>query len=1102
MATNVGRVEASIVPDISGFASQADAALTPVMERLGRKLGETLSRSMTRALDFSGVNTGLQRALDRAEAQAAGSGRRIGRGFARAVRAEISTELRNMPEARVQLSLDRASLAEYRARMAELTRPQTITVNVRTDSDQSGLLDFRRAADDASGAASRASSAIGSSGGGGGLSGALMGVGVAAGITALPAIGALVPMMAGAALGAGTLKLAFSGVGDALVLAGQDQKKYQEALKGLSPEQRAFTKAVVGLKKEFAPIGREVQKAMLPAFTKAVKAADPIVRILGDAMTDMADVFGDAADGVTRLMKDSGFQADFAKNLKLGTGFVRDMTHSLGPFVRSLLDFGAASGPTLKAFSDGIGGLLSKGLPGFFQGLKGGIKGSADMFTGLFNALKKVLPALGELVGNIADSVGPALKEIFESAGDNGTKAFSALGTAVHYLKPVFGEVGGAARIVSIVFGQVADIAGNVAKVVMESLWPSFRKADDAVGPLQRLASWLKDNKQATTEFTRQASSAIISFVGVVIKNVPHVIQVFRLMATGVLTALDGIISGAAKAFGWIPGIGGKLKQANKDFDTFKNAFITGLHSAEQKSQAFADKVGPRLAANKLKMNIDNWNQQIAAAKAKLSTVPPEKQAALKAQITDLQAKVRQAKRDIDSVTGKTVTIYSKYVSVGPQPGTGTVLKAQGGPISGPGTGTSDSIPAMLSNGEYVVRAKSVAKYGMAFLNSVNQGSLGISRLASGGLAGSEVANGLASGMTNSASKVNDAARVMASAVEAGVRTELQIASPSKKMQALAKEIGAGLIKGLTGSRDQIKSASAALAKDIWATFSGSTDNRLAVMLGQQTKKLLELAAKRDKVASVLAAGQQMAKDQKAAGLSFASVTSLPNGGNTFDAGGILSGLNVRLGQLKSFSANISKLAKMGLSKALIGQLIASGPDGGAAYAAALVKATPDQLKALNSTQAQIAKVSSSYGNSAADIMYDAGSQAGKGFLTGLKAQQKSIEDSMSSLAKAIQAAIKKALKIKSPSRVMADIGVNVAKGLVMGIDATHAAVVSSANRMAVAVQHGVQIEPASRAGQVRDVIFNANVTDKPTRQMVLDATRDHNALYGAQIVY
>ena len=47
---------------------------------------------------------------------------------------------------------------------------------------------------------------------------------------------------------------------------------------------------------------------------------------------------------------------------------------------------------------------------------------------------------------------------------------------------------------------------------------------------------------------------------------------------------------------------------------------------------------------------------------------------------------------------------------------------AAGGYISGPGTGTSDSIPSMLSNGEYVVNAAAVRKIGVPTLNAINAG--------------------------------------------------------------------------------------------------------------------------------------------------------------------------------------------------------------------------------------------------------------------------------------------------------------------------------------------------------------------------------------------
>jgi len=56
------------------------------------------------------------------------------------------------------------------------------------------------------------------------------------------------------------------------------------------------------------------------------------------------------------------------------------------------------------------------------------------------------------------------------------------------------------------------------------------------------------------------------------------------------------------------------------------------------------------------------------------------------------------------------------------------VKMASGGAVFGAGNGTSDSIPAMLSNGEYVINAKSVQAAGIPMLDRIN-------RMAQGGLA-------------------------------------------------------------------------------------------------------------------------------------------------------------------------------------------------------------------------------------------------------------------------------------------------------------------------------------------------------------------------------
>jgi hypothetical protein len=66
---------------------------------------------------------------------------------------------------------------------------------------------------------------------------------------------------------------------------------------------------------------------------------------------------------------------------------------------------------------------------------------------------------------------------------------------------------------------------------------------------------------------------------------------------------------------------------------------------------------------------------------------------------------------------------------------------ATGGYVRGSGSGTSDSIPAWLSNGEFVIRAAAVRQYGLSFLRAVNgmrlnpgRMKLGMPAFAMGGL--------------------------------------------------------------------------------------------------------------------------------------------------------------------------------------------------------------------------------------------------------------------------------------------------------------------------------------------------------------------------------
>lgn len=115
------------------------------------------------------------------------------------------------------------------------------------------------------------------------------------------------------------------------------------------------------------------------------------------------------------------------------------------------------------------------------------------------------------------------------------------------------------------------------------------------------------------------------------------------------------------------------------------------------------------------------------------------------ARIQDVLALLRQY-RDKNITVTTTFQNFYKGPKKDPgrsNPGLGLLnpkYSATGGPIYGPGSATSDSIPAMLSNGEYVIQAAAVDKYGVDLfdrLNSMVAGHRDTLALASGGATGS-----------------------------------------------------------------------------------------------------------------------------------------------------------------------------------------------------------------------------------------------------------------------------------------------------------------------------------------------------------------------------
>lgn len=416
---------------------------------------------------------------------------------------------------------------------------------------------------------------------------------------------------------------------------------------------------------------------------------------------------------------------------------------------------------------------------------------------------------------------------------------------------------------------------------------------------------------------------------------------------------------------------------------------------------------------------------------------------------------------------------------------------AAGGPVMGPGTGTSDSISARLSQGEYVMRADAVRKHGLGFMNALNQG--GMPCLATGGttytIKKGDTLSGIASKYKISLSALlnaNPSYKKNPNLIYPGKKLVIPGSSsgggsspkppsgsipkaPAGDIQStesrgaleglvtigevstIANKYGAGIrnetLSGLS-AQDNLQSLIGNLQETknaIFAAFKGKTQDLLAAKFTQTADKLIPLQQNLDKVRKSLDEAEQSLSDVKGKFDSlknsvsdnitqFGSITKIGKYGTS--AGTITAQLQKDVGRSQEFAGMLEQLKTKGVSGDLIEQIASAGITGGGMWTAdSLLKASPAEIAKINELQKQLTTAADKAGLAAADAAYGAGVKAAEGLVRGLQAQEKAIVAQMAAIANALVIAIKQALGIKSPSRVMAQVGHFTALGFVQGMD-------------------------------------------------------------------
>ena len=200
------------------------------------------------------------------------------------------------------------------------------------------------------------------------------------------------------------------------------------------------------------------------------------------------------------------------------------------------------------------------------------------------------------------------------------------------------------------------------------------------------------------------------------------------------------------------------------------------------------------------------------------------------------------------------------------------------------------------------------------------------------------------------------------------------------------------------------------------------------------------LDAARQKLRDLTSTARDFASSIKDSFVSFGDITQLGADDNgTVQLPALIDQLKQRAVDAKRFATLIRQLQKGGLNQAQIQQLLDAGPEAALSTAEAIASGGQDAINQINSLSTQIAQAGGSLGDDMSTAFYGAGIKAAQGLVDGLTKKQDQLDKAAESMAGALVRAVKKALKIHSPSQVFADLGSQVSAGLAIGVNDTHA---------------------------------------------------------------
>lgn len=435
--------------------------------------------------------------------------------------------------------------------------------------------------------------------------------------------------------------------------------------------------------------------------------------------------------------------------------------------INEALEVFGGTGNVLKSIGDALGGYVSvlsaqiSGIIKFIATVVGGaIKLVASAIGGIISFVRGFIDGLSEALSGIQGSVGDA------------ASFFDGLRTAAEVLWTVL------SRVVEGIVGFVSYLIDNFARPILSVLgrilgWIVGAFLTPMITVFTDLKERIQENWDAILQFFEDGINRLVTILNVLIDAwnvVARAIgadEIQRLsevdfsasaqsaddMAAATRTLGDearetatevDLVAAASDRFNESLGAGRSLISYEAALDDLNQMFKKNIKEID-----FGTKKG-REYGNQILSNISTIGDQVDAMDSvtkktrvasdgldvlteglKNTKMPPETRQALIDAMQGIIDKVKAAGGNTDELQKKLDRLKSKEIKItfttniaDLPPAALAELKgvSKGGLITGPGTGTSDSIPRMLSNGEFVIRAASVDKFGVDFFDSLNSG--------------------------------------------------------------------------------------------------------------------------------------------------------------------------------------------------------------------------------------------------------------------------------------------------------------------------------------------------------------------------------------------